>query len=77
VAMPDVAVVAALGTQTMPLREHRAESLAFTSAQAARATITFEVRLDARGKPTRCTVVKHSGRASLDAALCGAVMRAR
>jgi hypothetical protein len=75
--MPDVAVVAALGTQTMPLREPRAESLAFTSAQAARATITFEVRLDARGKPTRCTVVKHSGRASLDAALCGAVMRAR
>lgn len=77
VAMPDVVGVAALGTQTMPQREHRAESLAFTSAQAARATITFEVRLDKQGKPSRCTIVKHSGRASLDAALCDAVMRAR
>jgi hypothetical protein len=76
VAMPDVAAVAALGTQTMPQREHRAESLAFTSAQTSRATITFEVRLNERGKPTRCTIIKHSGRASLDAALCDAVMRA-
>jgi hypothetical protein len=77
VAMTDAAAVAALGTQTLPQREHRAESLAFTSAQAARATITFEVRLDERGKPTRCTIVKHSGRVALDAALCDAVMRAR
>jgi hypothetical protein len=77
VAMPDAAAVAALGTQTMPQREHRAESLAFTGARAARATLTFEVSLDERGKPTRCTVIKHSGRASLDAAVCNAVMRAR
>jgi outer membrane biosynthesis protein TonB len=75
--MPDAAAVAALGTQTMPQREHRAESLAFTGARAARATLTFEVSLDERGKPTRCTVIKHSGRASLDAAVCNAVMRAR
>jgi hypothetical protein len=77
VPMPDVAAVAALGTQTMPQREHRAESLSFISAQAARSTITFEVRLNERGKPTRCTIIKHAGRASLDAALCDAVMRAR
>ena len=77
VATQDLTAVAALGTQTMPQREHRAESLAFSSAQAARSTITFEVRLDERGKPTRCTVIKRSGPASLDAALCDAVMRAR
>ncbi|MFY9740102.1 MAG: hypothetical protein WAK11_13790 [Candidatus Cybelea sp.] len=77
VARPDTVAVAALGTQTMPQREHLAESLTFTSAQAARSTITFEVRLDERGKPTRCTIIKHAGRASLDAALCDAVMRAR
>ncbi len=76
VATQDLGPVAALSTQTFPQREHRAESLAFTSAQAARSTITFEVRLDARGKPARCTVVKHSGRALLDAAVCNAVMRA-
>jgi hypothetical protein len=75
--MPDVTAVAALGTQMIPQREHRAESLAFTSAQAARSTITFQVRLDDRGKPTRCTIIKHSGRAPLDAALCDAVMRTR
>jgi hypothetical protein len=77
VSAPDVRTVAELSTQTIPQREHRAESLAFAGAQAARPTITFEVRLDARGKPTRCTVVKHAGRPSLDAALCNAVMRAR
>jgi hypothetical protein len=77
VAMSDAAAVAALGTQAIPQREHRAESLAFTSPQAARATITFEVRLDGRGKPMRCTIIKHSGRASLDSALCNAVMRTR
>jgi hypothetical protein len=77
VAMPDLGAVAALGTQSMPQREQRAESQAFTSAQAARSTITFEVRLDARGRPAGCTVIKHSGPASLDAALCNAVMRAR
>ncbi|HLY01375.1 MAG TPA: hypothetical protein VKR56_02625 [Candidatus Cybelea sp.] len=77
VAVQNLGDVAALGTQTMPQREHRAESIAFTSPQAARATITFEVRLDGRGKPAQCTVIKHSGRAALDAALCHAVLRAR
>jgi hypothetical protein len=76
VATQDLGPVAALSTQTFPRREQRAESLAFTGAQAARSTITFEVRLDARGEPVRCTVIKHSGRASLDAAVCNAVMRA-
>jgi hypothetical protein len=75
--MPDLGAVAALGTQSMPQREQRAESQAFTSAQAARSTITFEVRLDALGRPAGCTVIKHSGRGSLDAALCNAVMRTR
>ena len=76
VATQDLGSVAALSTQTFPQREGRAESLAFTGAQAARSTLTFEVRLDARGKPARCTVIKHSSRASLDAAVCNSVMRA-
>jgi hypothetical protein len=77
VATQDLGPVAALGTQAFPQRENRAESLVYTGAQAAHSTITFEVKLDDRGKPTRCTVIKHSGLASLDAALCNAVMRAR
>jgi hypothetical protein len=76
VATSDLGAVTAFSTQTFPQREHRAESLAFTPAEAARSTITFEVKLDARGEPVRCTVVKHAGRASLDAAVCDAVMRA-
>lgn len=76
VAAQDVAAVSAFSTQTFPQREQRAESIAFDSTQPARSTITFEVKLDNRGKPARCTVIKHSGRASLDAALCQAVMRA-
>lgn len=77
VAMPDLGAVAALGTQTQPPREHRAESLVFTGTGRADRTVTFRVSLDRRGKPTRCTILEHSGRASLDAAFCHAVMRAR
>ena len=46
VAMPDVAAVAALGTQTMPQREHRAESLAFT--QRASRSCDDNIRGEAR-----------------------------
>jgi hypothetical protein len=77
VAAPDLKAVAYLGTQAVPQRESRAESLAFTGAQTARTTITFQVKLDKQGKPMRCTVIKHSGPAKLDMALCNAVMRAR
>jgi len=77
VAAPDLKAVAYLGTQAVPQRESRAESLAFTGAQTARTTITFQVKLDKRSKPMRCTVIKHSGPAKLDMALCNAVMRAR
>lgn len=76
VATLDQAALAAVSTQAFPQRVHSSESIAFTSSQAARSTITFEVKLDNQGKPTRCTVIKRSGRASLDAAVCNAVMRA-
>ncbi len=77
-AQPDARAIAALGTQSLPRREHRAESLAFTSPDGMHRTITFEVRLDGHGRPTRCTIVNGSpDNGKLGASLCDAVMRTR
>jgi hypothetical protein len=73
---PDDRAIAALGTQAQQHRGDRAESLAFTSGAGARRTVTFQVRLDAQGKPVHCTVVKGSINLELGASLCDAVMRA-
>lgn len=69
--------VAALDTQTVPKREHRAESLAFGPAGGVGGTMTLQVSVDERGKPTRCTIVKRSGHVALDTTVCRAVMQTR
>lgn len=65
--------VAALNTQTMPRREHEAESLAF--APAASGTMELKLRLDGRGASSRCVVIKSSGSRTLDEAVCRAALR--
>jgi anti-sigma factor RsiW len=66
------AAIAALGTQSIPSFEQRAESLQFRDG----ATLTLRVVVDARGKPVRCTVVRGL-RTSLDGALCATLLRTR
>lgn len=65
--------VAALNTQTLPQRQHEAESLAF--APAAPGTMELKLRLDGRGGSSRCIVTKSSGSRGLDAAVCRAALR--
>jgi len=64
--------IAALGTQMVPAREHRAESLQFRGG----ASITLRVLLDAHGRPARCTVAGGL-QPSPARAFCAAVMRTR
>jgi TonB family protein len=45
--------------------------------QGAEGTTAFEVSIDERGTPVRCTITKSSGFLSLDNAVCRAAMRAR
>jgi TonB family protein len=45
--------------------------------QHAEGTTAFEVRVDRRGMPTRCTITKSSGFGLLDQAVCRAAMQAR
>jgi TonB C terminal len=66
--------LAALGTQTAPAREGRAESLA---VGAATFSTTFDVTVDGRGAPVRCTITKSSGDRAFDQAICHAAMHAR
>jgi anti-sigma-K factor RskA len=65
--------VAALNNQTVPRREHEAESLAF--AATASGTMEFKLRLDGRGSSNRCVVTKSSGSRALDEAVCRAALR--
>ncbi|MGA9946478.1 MAG: TonB family protein [Candidatus Cybelea sp.] len=65
--------LAALGTQTAPAREGRAESLA---VGAATFSTTFDVTVDGRGSAVRCTITKSSGDRAFDQAICHAAMRA-
>ncbi len=46
-------------------------------AQAAEGTTAFEVTVDERGNPVKCTITKSSGYLSLDDAVCKAAMKAR
>ena len=46
-------------------------------SQGAEGTTAFEVSVDDRGAPQRCTITKSSGYLSLDNAVCAAAMRAR
>jgi TonB family protein len=65
--------LAALGTQTAPHREGRADSLAVESAAFS---ATVELNVNARGTPVRCAVAKSSGNAVLDRSMCRTAMRA-
>ncbi|MGA8574687.1 MAG: energy transducer TonB [Candidatus Cybelea sp.] len=65
--------LAALGTQTAPRREGRAESLAVGPPTLS---ATVELNVNARGTPVRCTVAKSSGNAVLDRSMCRTAMRA-
>lgn len=69
--------IAALETQTSPKTESAAESLAVGEPVTPAHATTFQVTLDPRGLPVNCTIVKSSGQASRDAAICGAAMRDR
>lgn len=46
-------------------------------AQNASGTSVFEVQIDERGVPTKCTITRSSGFLSLDSAVCSAAMKAR
>lgn len=46
-------------------------------AQGAEGTTAFEVAVDERGSPTKCTITKGSGYASLDVSVCKAAMAVR
>ena len=46
-------------------------------AQGAEGTTAFEVAVDERGTPTKCTITKGSGYAALDVSVCKAAMAAR
>jgi TonB family protein len=49
----------------------------FIIAQRAQGTTAFEVHVDERGMPVKCTITKSSGYLSLDDAVCKAAMTAR
>lgn len=72
VSAAEARALAALGTQTLPQREGRAESLAV----GATAT-TLNLRIDARGVPLRCTIATSSGDRAKDDAICRAAMQRR
>ncbi|MBV8638230.1 MAG: TonB family protein [Candidatus Eremiobacteraeota bacterium] len=52
----------------------RPASIAY--AQGAEGTTAFEVSVDERGNPVKCTITKSSGYLSLDDAVCKAAMKA-
>jgi len=73
ISPPEARALAALGTQTMPRLQGRAESL---SVGAATVT-TLNLRIDARGIPLQCTVATSSGDRAKDGAICRAAMHRR
>ncbi len=50
---------------------------AIAYAEGAQGTTAFEVQVDERGLPTKCTITKTSGYRALDVAVCKAAMVAR
>jgi hypothetical protein len=71
-AAQEARAIAALSTQTAPRREHQAELL---TVGAAFGSMAFEVSLDRRGMPARCTVTKSSGHRAVDLAVCRAALQ--
>jgi hypothetical protein len=65
--------IAALGTESAPQREGRAESLVVGSATPV--TTSFTLSVDRRGTPLRCTITKSSGDRVLDRTVCRAALR--
>jgi anti-sigma factor RsiW len=75
----DERAVAVLGTTTTGhFPTHHAESLAVfgssSTGDASTHAASFEIRIDRRGMPRTCTVVKPSGNAELDRAICNAAL---
>jgi hypothetical protein len=70
ISAPEARALAALGTQTMPPREGRAESLAVGAA-------SVNLQIDARGVPVQCTIAASSGSRARDEAICRAAMLRR
>ena len=66
--------LAALGTESASPREGRAESLAVGTTTLS---TSFELSVDERGVPVRCTITKSSGLRALDESVCRAAMHAR
>jgi hypothetical protein len=73
ISASEARALAALGTQTMPQREGRAESLAVAGASAT----TLNLRIDAHGVPVQCTIAASSGNLAKDNAICRAAMQRR
>ena len=71
----DARAIAALDTQTVPRREGRAESLAVGGPTTF--STAFDVTVDGRGMPLRCSITKSSGDRVLDQSVCRTAMRAR
>ena len=74
ISSQETQAIAALDTQTAPRREGRAESLKFASTAPP---TSLELRVDQRGDPVRCTILRTSGNSALDASICRTAMRAR
>ncbi len=70
----DAGAIAALNTQTVPRREGRAESLSVDAATTF--STAFDIAVDQRGTPRRCTITKSSGFRLVDQSVCRAAMRA-
>jgi hypothetical protein len=73
VSAQEARAIAALGTQTGPQRQGRAEALTVGTTTIA---TSFSVSVDQRGVPVRCTITKSSGIRSLDESVCRAAMHA-
>ncbi len=67
--------IAAIGTQSAPRREGRAESLVVGSAAPLRTSFTLS--FDGRGTPLHCAITKSSGDRALDRAVCTAALHVR
>ena len=74
VSSRDPGAIAALNTQTVPRREGRAESLSVDAATTF--STAFDVAVDQRGTPRRCTITKSSGFRVVDRSVCRAAMHA-
>lgn len=74
VSVQEVHAIAALDTQTAPRREGRAESISLGAATTF--STAFDVTVDERGTPLRCTITKSSGSRVADRSVCRAAMHA-